>query len=155
MTIDELRNKMEDFLNAIHEYKNSENFDSTDLEYCIIDPVLCRLPRDIVYVEWFDRSDIKNMADNVFAEPVDEDLVDMCMEDLDRFNGSIMENETVEYIVADTVRQHKREQTTCDFCGCEIHDKEYDNDGETIMCKTCQESGKFGHYNTNKGEQND
>lgn len=39
---------------------------------------------------------------------------------------------------------------TCDFCGREIHDDNYNNDGETIMCKVCQESGKFGHYKTEK-----
>ena len=46
-------------------------------------------------------------GDGQGSRAVNEDMVDMCMEDLDRFNGSIMENETVEYIVADTVREHK------------------------------------------------
>lgn len=151
----QIKHLADELINTINEYKNSADYNGCDDEIELermIDNLLCNLPRDIVYVEWFDRSDIKNMADGVYDEPADEDLVDMCMEDLDRFNGSIMENETVEYIVADTVRQHKREQTTCcDFCGCELHDNEYDDDGETIMCKTCQESGKFGHYNTNKG----
>lgn len=109
MTIEELRNKMEDFLNAIHEYKNSENFDSTDLEYCIIDPVLCRLPRDIVYVEWYDRSDIKNIADNVFAEPVDEETVDICMHNLWNFDNSVMDNDIVSNIVNDTINEIKGE----------------------------------------------
>lgn len=109
MTIDDLRNKMEDFLNAIHEYKNSKNFDSTDLEYCIIDPVLCRLPRDMVYVEWYDRSDIQNMADGVFDEPVNDDLVSDCMRQLWQFNNSIMDNETVQDIVSDTVKNRKGE----------------------------------------------
>lgn len=59
----------------------------------------------MIYVEWFDRSDIKDMADgHLNNEEASEDLVDMCMEDLDRFNGSIMENETVEQIICDTIR---------------------------------------------------
>ena len=103
MTLDELRNKMEDFLNAIHEYKNSENFDSTDLEYCIIDPVLCRLPRDMVYIEWYDRSDIQNMADSIYDNPVNEDTLDNCMWELWEYNNSIMDNDIVYSIVNDTV----------------------------------------------------
>lgn len=107
MTLQELKTKSNELVQAIHDYKNQGGFDEIELERTI-DELLCKLPRDIVYVEWYDRSDIKNMADGVFDEPVDEDMVDMCMEDLDRFNGSIMENETVENIVADTVREHKK-----------------------------------------------
>lgn len=110
MTIEELKTMSNQLVQAIHDYKTSTDYDGYDDEIeleRVIDNLLCRLPRDIVYVEWFDRSDIKNMADGVFDEPVNEDIVDICMEDLDRFNGSIMENETVEYIIADTVREHK------------------------------------------------
>lgn len=107
MTLEELKNKKEEMLNAIKEYMASPEYDEIDLEMTL-DDMLTRLPRDIIYVEWFDRSDIKNMADGVYDDPVDEDMVDKCMEDLNRFDGSIMENETVEYIVVDTVRtQHK------------------------------------------------
>lgn len=106
----QIKHLIDELINTINEYKTSADYDGCDDEIELeraLDNLLCRLPRDIVYVEWFDRSDIKNMADGVFDEPVDEDMVDMCMEDLDRFNGSIMENETVEYIVADTVREHR------------------------------------------------
>lgn len=106
MTIEKLQALKDELTQAIHYYREEPNYNETKLEM-LIDDLLCKLPRDIVYVEWFDRSDIKNMADGVFDEPVNEDMVDMCMEDLDRFNGSIMENETVEYIVADTVKEHK------------------------------------------------
>lgn len=151
MTLTEIRTMKDNLLQAISDYKQGGKFDEIELER-IIDDLLCKLPRDITYVEWFDRSDIKNMADGVYDEPVSEDTVDKCMWGLNNFCRSIMEFETVEMIVAETVKQHKGEQTTCDFCGCKIHDNEYDNDGETVMCKNCQESGKFGHYNTNKGE---
>lgn len=107
MTIEKLQKMKNELVQAIHDYKFEKNFNSVELERTL-DEMLCCLPRDIIYVEWFDRSDIQNMADGVFDEPANEDLVDMCMEDLDRFNGSIMDNETVEYIVSDTVReQHK------------------------------------------------
>ena len=108
MTLEELKNTSNQLVQAIREYTQEKDFNSIELERTI-DELLCRLPRDIVYVEWFDRSDIQNMADGVYDEPVSEDLVDMCMEDLDRFNGSIMGNEIVENIVADTVREHKGE----------------------------------------------
>lgn len=108
MTIEKLQALKDELIQAIHYYKEEPNYDETKLEM-LIDDLLCKLPRDIVYVEWFDRSQIKDMADGVYDEPPTEDLVDKCMEDLDRFNGSIMENETVEQIVADTVRQHKGE----------------------------------------------
>jgi len=106
MTLEKLKTISNELVQAIHDYRQEKDFDEIELER-VIDRLLCDLPRDIVYVEWYDRSDIKNMADGVYDEPVSEDLVDMCMEDLDRFNGSIMENETVEYIVVDTVREHK------------------------------------------------
>ena len=106
MTLDELKNKMEDFLNAIHEYKNSENFDSTYLEYCIIDPVLCRLPRDMVYVEWYDRSDIENKID--YGETITKDLIDTCMHNLWEYDDNIMDNELVASIVDDTVAEYNK-----------------------------------------------
>lgn len=52
----------------------------------------------------YGRCDIKNMADGVFDEPATEDLVDMCMEGLDRFNGSFMENESIQMCVNETIR---------------------------------------------------
>lgn len=107
MTLQELKTMSNNLVQAIHDYKNQGSFDEIELERTI-DELLCRLPRDTIYVEWFDRSDIENMANGVFDEPVDTDMVDICMDSLDRFNGSIMENEIVESIVADTVREHKK-----------------------------------------------
>ena len=106
MTLTEIRTMKDNLLQAISDYKQGGKFDEIELER-IIDDLLCKLPRDTTYVEWFDRSDIQNMADGVFDEPVSEDVVDKCMWGLNNFCRSIMENETVEMIVADTVRQHK------------------------------------------------
>ena len=111
MTLEQLKTIGNDFIKAVKEYKDSNEYNEVELEITI-DDLLCKLPRDLVYVEWFDRSDIRNMADGVYDEPATEDLVDMCMEDLDRFNGSIMENETVQEMVNETVRfahEHKGE----------------------------------------------
>ena len=105
-SLPDIRFKIGELIQAIHDYTQEKDFNSIVLERAI-DDLLCKLPRDIVYVEWYDRSDIQNMADGVFDEPANDDLVDMCMEDLDDFNGSIMDNEIVENIVADCVRQHK------------------------------------------------
>lgn len=105
----DIRFKIDELIQAIKDYQQDKDFDSVELERAI-DKLLCDLPRDIIYVEWFDRSDIKNMADGVFDEPATEDLVDMCMEDLDRFNGSFMENESIQMCVNETVRyahEHK------------------------------------------------
>ena len=107
MTLQELKTMSNNLVQAIHDYKNQGGFDEIELERTI-DELLCRLPRDTIYVEWFDRSDIANMADGVFDEPADQDLIDKCMWELDNFNGCIMENEIVESIVADTVREHKK-----------------------------------------------
>lgn len=103
----DIRFKIDELIQAIKDYQQDKDFDSVELERAI-DKLLCDLPRDIIYVEWFDRSDIKNMADGVFDEPVNEDTVDTCMMELWDYNNSIMDNDTVENIVSDTVReQHK------------------------------------------------
>ena len=109
MTLEKLQALKDELTQAIHYYREEPNYDETKLEM-LIDDLLCKLPRDIIYVEWFDRSDIRNMADGVYDEPANEDLVDMCMEDLDRFNGSFMENESIQMCVNETVRyahEHK------------------------------------------------
>lgn len=107
MTLEQLQKIRETFLQAIKDYRQSKDYDEIKLE-CLIDNTLTRLPRDLIYVEWFDRSDISNMADGVFDEPADEDTIDKCMTSLDRFNGSIMEYDAVEQIVVDTIIESKK-----------------------------------------------
>lgn len=107
MTLQELKTMSDNLVQAIHDYKNQGGFDEIELERTI-DELLCRLPRDTIYVEWFDRSDIENMANGVFDEPADPDLITKCMWELNNFDGSIMDNYIVESIVADTVREHKK-----------------------------------------------
>lgn len=150
MTLEQLKTMSNEIVQAIHAYKLEKDYDEIELERTI-DELLCRLPRDIVYVEWYDRSDIENMANGVYDEPVGEHTVDTCMDALDRFDGSIMENYVVENIVIDTVKQQREQQNrTCDFCGRIIGDMPCKDDGETIMCQVCEQSGRFGHYDTNK-----
>lgn len=107
MTLEQLKTMSNELAQAIHDYTQEKDFDSVELERTL-DELLCRLPRDMIYVEWYDRSDIQNMADGVFDEPANDDTVDNCMYNLWHFNNSIMDNEIVENIVSDTVReQHK------------------------------------------------
>ena len=106
MTALDIKKIVNGLINAINEYKNDKDYDEIELEQ-IIDELLCRLPRDVVFMEWFDRSDIKNIADGVFDDPVDEDTLDKCMKELDNFGGNIMDNDIVDNVVADTVRTIK------------------------------------------------
>jgi hypothetical protein len=102
MTIEELKNKTDELIQAIREYKEEKDFDEIELER-ELDYMLTRLPRDIVYVEWYDRSDIKNMADGIYDSPVNEDTLDNCMWELWEYDNSIMDNDIVYSIVNDTV----------------------------------------------------
>lgn len=104
MTLEQLKTMSNELVQAIHDYTQEKDFDSIELERTL-DDLLCKLPRDMIYVEWYDRSDIQNMADGVFDEPVNDDLVDICMQELWEYNNSIMDNEIVEDIVCDSVRQ--------------------------------------------------
>ena len=108
MTLDTLKNMSNQLVQAIHDYTQEKDFDSIELERTL-DELLCRLPRNIIYVEWYDRSDIQNIADGVYDEPVNDDLVSDCMRQLWQFNNSIMDNETIQDIVSDTVKNHKGE----------------------------------------------
>lgn len=105
MTKEQLRTMSNQLVQAIHDYKQEQDFDELELE-SIIDNLLCKLPRDIVYLEWFDRSDIKNIADTVCGEPATEDFVDTCMKDLEN-NGCFIDNESIQLAVEETLKQQK------------------------------------------------
>ena len=104
MTLEQLKTMSNELVQAIHDYTQEKDFDSVELERTL-DELLCRLPRDIIYVEWYDRSEIKNMAE--FDNPVSEEVVDNCMNELWEYNESIMDNDLVIDIVNDTVSEHK------------------------------------------------
>ena len=109
MTLEQLKTMSNNLVQAIHDYTQEKDFDSIELERTL-DELLCRLPRDMIYVEWFDRSQIKDMADSVYDEPVNADTVDNCMYDLWRLDESIMDDETVQDCVNESVRfahEHK------------------------------------------------
>ena len=50
MTLEELKNKREEMLNAIKEYMASPEYNEIDLEMTL-DNMLTRLPRDIIYAD--------------------------------------------------------------------------------------------------------
>lgn len=107
MTLQELKIMSDALVQAIHDYKSQDDFNEIELERTL-DELLCKLPRDIVYVEWFDRSQIKDMADGVYDEPVEsEDLVDSCMFDLWDNTNSMMDSDSIYSSVVDTIRNNK------------------------------------------------
>ena len=109
MILEELKIKADEFVNAIKEYRNEKDYNEIDLER-MLDYVLCRLPRDIVYVEWFDRSQIKYMADSQLNnDEASEDMVDSCIYDLWNSNDSLMTGDDLYERVADSIRTIKGE----------------------------------------------
>lgn len=114
MTIQDIRNTIDILITQIKEYKTSADYDGCEDEINLeraLDNLLCRLPRDIVYIEWYDRSDINNKISlDSSDEIITEDMVDNCMHNLWDFNESIMDDEIVYNIVNDTIQELKKEQ---------------------------------------------
>lgn len=105
MTIEDVRKKMLDLTQAIKEYKNGKDYNGVDLEI-LVDDMLFRLPKDVFYIEWFDRSQIQEMADScVNNDSASEDKVDECMYNLWRNDNSYMTNEDVMYTIEYTMNQ--------------------------------------------------
>ena len=105
MTQEQLKTKIDDLIQAIREYRQEKDFDEIDLERAI-DYMLTRLPRDIVYVEWYDRSDIASRID--YDGTITEELLDMCIHNMWNTDESIMDDEFVMSIVDDTVEEYKK-----------------------------------------------
>lgn len=109
MTLEQLKTMSNSLVQAIHDYRNESEYDEIELERTI-DELLCKLPRDLVYVEWFDRSLIKDMADRQFNnDEASEDLVDNCMFDLWDNDNSMMDGDSIYSSVVDTIVGYKGE----------------------------------------------
>lgn len=109
MTIEDVREKMLDLTQAIREYKNGKDYNSDELEI-LVDDMLCRLPRDVFYIEWFDRSQIRVMADScVNNDSASEDKVDECMYNLWRNDDGYMRNDDIYWTITDTINEYKGE----------------------------------------------
>ncbi|MCQ2608980.1 MAG: hypothetical protein MJ197_09895 [Bacteroidales bacterium] len=105
MTIEDVRAKMLDLTQAIREYKNGKDYNSDELEI-LVDDMLCRLPRDVFYIEWFDRSQIREMADSYTNnDSASEDKVDECMYNLWRNDDSYMTSEDIMDTIGYTMNQ--------------------------------------------------
>lgn len=105
MTIEDVREKMLDLTQAIREYKNGKDYDSDELEI-LVDDMLCRLPRDVFYIEWFDRSQIREIADSCINNDLaSEDEVDECMYNLWRSDVSYMTTEDIRYTIEYTINE--------------------------------------------------
>lgn len=107
MTLEQLQQAREQFINAIKEYKNGKDYDEIDLER-VLDDTLCRLPRDIIYIEWFDRSDIEYRARQIRDNDRTGDKITDCMYELWNYNDNIMDNEIVDDIVNATITGEQR-----------------------------------------------
>ena len=103
MTLEQLKTMSNELVQALHDYKLEKDFNDAELERTI-DELLCRLPRDIVYVEWLTRSDIQNMADGVYDEPAEPEMLDDCMQNLWDNDSSLLDTDIAEAIVVDTIR---------------------------------------------------
>lgn len=114
MTIQDIRNTIDTLVAQINEYKTSADYDGYDDEIELeraLDNLLCRLPRDIIYIEWYDRSDINNkIVLDSSDDTITEEMVDNCMHNLWNFDNSIMDDEIVYDIVNDTIKEMKGEQ---------------------------------------------
>lgn len=103
MTPEKLNAKIQELINTINEYRTSPECPTDELERAI-DTLLCKLPRDIVYMEWLTRSDIQNMADVVYDEPAEPEILDDCMQNLWDNDSGLLDIEMAATIVTDTVR---------------------------------------------------
>lgn len=149
--LEELRNI---FINALQEEtKKADNEDDMEYLASIAEDTLCAIPVELIQKDYWTRNTIatrlpeENQQDTSFINGLMQYIYS---QDAIYMGDYVIEN------IDECIDEYTGQQITCDFCGCKIHDNEYNNDGETIMCKTCQESGKFGHYDTeNKGGQNE
>ena len=107
MTIDKLEEMRRDFIQAIAQYRTEKDYNEEDLEL-LLDRILCDMPRDMVYIEWFNRSQIKDMADSQFNnDEASEDIIDSCMFDLWDNTNSMMDSDSIYSSVAETIRNNK------------------------------------------------
>lgn len=110
MTLEQLKTIQEQFITALKEYQNAQDYDEIELEK-VLDDTLCRLPRHIVYVEWYDRSQVEYLADNwikylnAVNQPTKKttDLIDDCMYDLWNANDSFINDDNIQSVICDTI----------------------------------------------------
>lgn len=110
MTLEQLKTIQEQFITALKEYQTAQGYDEIELEK-VLDDTLCRLPRDIIYVEWYDRSQVEYLADNwiKYLNEVNQPtkktavLIDDCMYDLWNANDSFMTDDGIQSIVCDRI----------------------------------------------------
>lgn len=110
MTLEQLKTIQEQFITALKEYKDGQDYNDIELEK-VLDDTLCRLPRDIIYVEWYDRSQVEYLVDNriKYLNEIDQptkmtaDLIDDCMYDLWNANDSFMNDDDIQSVICDTI----------------------------------------------------
>lgn len=103
MTLEQLKDLSQELTHAMKEYQEQSDYNECELE-CVVNDVLCKLPRNIVYMEWLTRSDIQNMADVVYDEPAEPETLDDCMQNLWNNDSSLLDMDMAATIVTDTAR---------------------------------------------------
>lgn len=109
MTLEQIKAISKELELAILYYKSQKDFDEIGLGQVITD-LLHRLPQDIVYVEWYDLTDIRNLIENTGRSPVSKEMTDACMKDLHEFSGGFIDNETVQSFLDESLRCEHEEQ---------------------------------------------
>lgn len=103
MTIEQLTSIKDEFIKAIREYRNGAGYNPISLEI-VIDDALSRLPSNDVYVEWFDRSQIRDLVNSCIDDEATEDLVDLCMHNLWDCDESYMDTDSMRYTIEESVK---------------------------------------------------
>jgi len=109
MTLEQIKAISKELELAILYYKSQQDFDEIGLEQ-VIDDLLRRLPQDIVYAEWYDLTDIRNLIENTGRSPVSKEMTDACMKNLHEFGQGFIDNESVQTFLDETLRCIHEEQ---------------------------------------------
>lgn len=148
--LEELKNN---FINALQDAtKKATNEDDMNALDSIAEDLVCEIPTELMQKDYWTRSAIIGRLPE--EKQQDTQFINGLMKYIYNEDAVYMGDYVVKNI-DECFDEYVGQQITCDFCGRKLHGNDYDYDGETIMCKSCQESGKFGHYNINKGGNNE
>lgn len=103
MTLEQLKTIQEQFISAIKEYKDGQDYNDIELEK-VLDDTLCRLPRDVIYVEWYDRSEIEYTARQIDDRQYTDDELTEFMYELWNYSNNIMDNDIVIDLIEQTIK---------------------------------------------------
>lgn len=111
ITKEQLKSKAEEFANMLKEFEKQSNTVHGDEEALenITNFILCSLPRNYTYVEWYSRSEIDNMIFQITEKDVKPEFLDLVMDSLWDRNSSFMDSESMIEVVNDIVEDNSCE----------------------------------------------